>query len=169
MEDEQVRQFYIPLFLYIVGLNIVLVAAVALLHELGHAVLGHIHGCANVNIVFDTSMHDTYAHMACPTNPGAVQLVLSSFLFVLPVSGLFSALRQFKERYIGHILLGIGVIAAAADVHGLTGNTALLLLTAAAGGVIAVYGEERLINGIIATEVVSPQRHRELAAEGQDS
>lgn len=155
MGGSRFRELYWPLALYIVGLNVLLVVSVAVLHELGHAAVGYLHGCRAIEIVlFNTDIHTTYAQMTCNGHdPGPVRMFLGSFLFVIPLSGLFLALRRLKERFIGFIVLGIGVMVAAVDLSLFLDSIGVELLVAAIGAVIALYGEDRLIHGIISTEI----------------
>lgn len=158
MEQRRITRFYGPLLLYMVGLNVLIVTAVALLHELGHAALGHWLGCGNIEIVlFSSTVQSTFSRMTCTAgnDPGALFMFLSAFIFILPLSGLFFTLEGFKERYLGHIVLGVGIMVAAADLNLFTQSLGVEFIAMVLGAVIAFYGEERLVNGIIATEIVS--------------
>lgn len=158
MAEGRITGFYGPLLLYIVGLNVLVIAAAALLHELGHAALGHWMGCNNIEIVlFSSDVQSTFSQMTCMTGtePGALPMFLSSFIFLFPLSGLFFVLGRFKERYLGHIVLGVSIMVSATDMSLFVQSRGVELLTMAVGGAIAIYGEERLINGIIATELTA--------------
>lgn len=155
MGEERFREVYAPLALYIVGLNVLLVISVAVLHELGHAAVGYVHGCRGIEIVlFNTDIQTTYAQMVCNgSDPGRVRMFLGSFLFVLPLAGIFLALRRLKERFIGHIVLGVGIMVSAIDLDLFIDSVGVGLLVAGIGAVIALYGEDRLVHGIISTEI----------------
>jgi small-conductance mechanosensitive channel len=158
MGERRISGFYIPLLLYVVGLNVLVVTAVTLLHELGHAALGHWLGCGDIEIVlFSSTVQSTFSRMHCPAgaDPGMLLMALSAFVFIVPLASLFLVLGAFKERYIGYIVLGVGVMTAAADLRLLTGSGIVKITMLVIGGLMALYGEERLINGIIATEIAA--------------
>lgn len=150
-----VRRGYLPLVLYVIGLNTLIIAAVAVLHELGHATAGYLSGCNSIEIVLLNDGYAPHTEMVCAagTEPGTFLMAASAFLFVLPLALLFHAQRGLKERFIGHIVLGVGIIAAAHDIQPLLGLGHSDLLIIAIGGVIALYGEDRLVHGIILTEM----------------
>lgn len=156
------RRRYTPLLLYIIGLNVLVIAAVAVLHELGHATVGHLIGCGNIRIMLLNGGYAPHTVMTCsPANePGAGLMLLGAALFVLPLALLFHAQRGLKEQFIAHIVLGVGIIAAAHDMQLVAGTAGVGvdMMTAATGVVIALYGEHRLVHGIITTEMPPTRR-----------
>lgn len=147
------RGLYGRILLYLVGVNVVLVASVAALHELGHGAVAAAADCRDVTIIlFDTSIAATYAQMRCPEPLSAGLLFLSGFTFLIPLSVIFFLLGWLKERYIGHMILGMSIVFAATDIELLTDAPGLTPLIGLIGLIITVYGEDRLIHGILATE-----------------
>lgn len=155
---------YMAVPAYVAGITLVLISAGVVLHELGHLALGLFIECDNLRLVlFDTIDSSTYTLMACPHPPTATAAVLSSFLFILPVAGLFLLRRPRGDHYIGHVLLGIGILLAGRDIAVLADSGGVQLLVVLIGGLLALYGEERLIREVVAAEV----RHsREMASAG---
>ncbi len=155
-----IRRRYTPLLLYVIGLNVLVIGAVAVLHELGHAAVGHLSGCGNVRIMLLNGGYAPHTVMTCsPVNePGAALMMVGAALFVVPLALLFHAQRGLKERFIGHIVLGVGIIAAAHDMQLLVDAVGVRLMTAVIGTVIALYGEHRLVHGIITTEMPPTRR-----------
>lgn len=146
---------YPSVLAYIAGLNVIMVAAAAVLHELGHAIYGRISGCTNIEVSLFASFEQSgYAAMHCPDAPSTAGILLSAFILILPLSVLFLALHRVKEQYMGFILFGIGVVLAGADLYMLLGSRVAAGLLVVAGGVVAAHGEYRLIDGIITTEIV---------------
>lgn len=150
--ENRFRRLYTPLFLYLAAVNVVVIAAVTVLHELGHAVVGILSGCTAVQIVL-LGGQATYATMTCPTDPGTLLLFASAFLFPVPVAAAFLLLHRFKERYIGFIILGLAVIMAATDLHLLVASPGIRFVTVLIGAVIALYGEDRLVHETLHLEI----------------
>lgn len=127
--------------------NIGAVAAVALLHEAGHAVLGHAMDCT-------VSLHPvaTLTRLGCATPPSEPLLAASAFLFIAPLSGIFITRPHYAHRSVGLIVLGVGVLAAAADVDMVLAAPGITPVVALIGGIIVLYGDERLVKGMLAVE-----------------
>ncbi len=157
-----VRRRYLPIALYLIGLNVLIISTVAVLHELGHAAAGYLSGCRQITVTLLNDGYLPHTEMLCAAgnDPGTLVMAASTFLFVVPLALLFYAQQGLKERFTGHIVLGVGIIAAAHDVQLLFDGQAVELLTIGIGTVIALYGEERLVNGIITTEMPPTTQHR---------
>lgn len=154
--EEKTYKIYAPVLAYLVGLNILVMAGVAVLHELGHIILGLWYNCTNINLVlFNGFSNPVFTQMNCSTPPGAFLTALSSFIIIIPLAGLFYSLKGFKERYMGQIVLGIGILLSATDFNLLLISPGLEILILAIGASVALYGEYMLMRGIIDTELVS--------------
>jgi hypothetical protein len=153
--EGRLREHYLPALLYLMGLNVLVLTSVALLHELGHVVVGWLSGCRGMDIVlFAGGTGATYTEMSCASAPGSAAFFLSSFLLIAPLSALFYMLKGFKERFMAYIVLGAGIAMSGADLGVLVGASYPAVIPLAVGGTLFVYGEYMLMRGIIETEII---------------
>lgn len=141
------RRVLLPVLGHVLGVTVLLAGAVAVLHELGHVAVGHLTRCGGFSVVFGPG--GAYTAMTCPGPEAPATLFMGSFATVLPVSGAF-AVRRFRERHLGAVVLGLAVLMAATDIAILAGNTALEPIVAVAGAVVMFYGEERFLREVLA-------------------
>lgn len=167
MKEYSLRNFtYI--FVLIVLLNVSFFLVTGVLHELGHALYGVVKGCENIQIViFNFVTHSAYTAMECPGTFSqqlhGLLIFMSSFILVLPISLSFLLLRDFKERYIGLIILGANLIASAFDIMAFYESDLLKYGIMFLGGLLIVLGEDRMISATI------KKRTPELPEEKKDS
>lgn len=137
----------------LITVNIGAVTAVAVLHEAGHAVLGHAMDCT-------VAVHPvaTLTRLGCATPPSEPLLVASAFLFVAPLSGVFITRPHYAHRSTGLIVLGVGIFAAAADVAMVLAVPGITPIVALGGGIIALYGDERLMKGMLGVDAARERR-----------
>lgn len=136
-------------FLLVAVLNLVIFAATAVFHEAGHAALAAASGCEDIRIVmFDVATGGTYTAMRCAVPPSPTAMFAASYLFVLPLSVLMLLLVDFKERYLGPLMLGANMLGSSTGAALLVGPTVLVALMAGGVAVILV-GENALVESAV--------------------
>lgn len=131
----------------LITVNVGVVAAVAVLHEAGHVLVGHAMDCT-------VAVHPfaTLTRLGCATPPSEPILLASAFLFVAPLSGVFIVRPHYAHRSVGLILIGTGILAAARDIALVLATPGIAPVAALIGGVIALYGDDRLVRGMLAVQ-----------------
>lgn len=144
--DRMPPRKLVELFFFVSVLNLVIFLTTAVLHEFGHVVLGILEGCREISIVlFDLSTHATYTAMDCPTPPAPASVYASSFIFVLPIAILLSALTDFREHYMGAIIIGGNFLGATADLAAYTTDPVTIYAFTLGGLALILVGEDRLV------------------------
>ncbi len=150
------------LLIFVAVMNTVIFTTTAVLHEAGHALLGVYLGCEDIAIIlFDLSSNATYTAMQCVNPPSAAQIVLSSFIFIVPLSLLFLALKGFKERYMGIILLGGNFMGAFLDVAAFTTSPIIRYGFVVIGIFLILVGEDMLVTSSIRERTPDIHERRE--------
>lgn len=160
MKEYSPRNF-VYIFVLIVLLNASFFLVTGVLHELGHAVYGIVQGCGDIQIViFNFVTHSAYTSMECPGQFSAgfqgLVIFLSSFILVLPLSLLFLFLKDFKEKYIGLIILGANLIASAFDLMAFHQSDLLRYGVIFLGALFVIAGEDRMITMTIKKRTPKP-------------
>lgn len=150
---DRFKEVYLPLLVYLTAINVMVVASVSLLHEMGHILIGKIFGCSNINVVlFRSGIKSMYSRMSCGRVPSPLVMFLSSFVFTMPLSALFFLLSKFKEKFMGYIVLGVAIVVSATDLNLFLQAVALEVFVVIIGSLIALYGEYMLMEEIVGSD-----------------
>lgn len=151
--------------LFLVLVNLLIFITIAILHEAGHVVVGVIEGCFDIRvIVYRLATGGTYTAMRCPGGFPVLHAVIGSYMFILPVSLLFLALKDFRARYFGLIMLGGHLIGSYADLQLIGVPGPVSILVGLVGFVLLVLGEDRLIEHLL-EEKLFGRRYKRRADE----
>jgi len=143
-------QKYLPVLLYVVVFNIIVVTAVVVVHEEGHFFAGSYLGCNNIKIVlFDSSLLSTYTQMACSSQIPTQILLLGGFLLVTPLAISLLVLKDFNERYFCWVILGFNFIISSSDIATLSGVWQVSFLFVILGAAAIVVGEIMLSDRLL--------------------
>lgn len=147
---------FVHILVFVILLNALVVVSGAVLHELGHAMIGWTVGCTDIQILlFDSGFAAT--RMACPSTVDGAVLALGSFLLVIPVASLFLLLQAFPEYSIGWILIGVHLLGSTGDLYRTAmPDAAVMYGVPLLGALIILHGENQLIAGLLDANTPEP-------------
>lgn len=170
MRDYTLGNFvHIAIFFAVV--NALIFVSTGVFHEVGHGIMGIIHGCWNIRIIaLDFATGGTYTLMSCPSAIPPYLSYLSAYFVVLPVSALLLLLEGFDVRYMGTIMLGGTVLSSASDLMKIYPQDYLYYIVAGIGALIILFGEDELAEYIVRkkTPDIVGKYNRQVLDEGED-
>jgi hypothetical protein len=144
------------IILNIILVNGVVTLAILGIHEISHVLVGMQLGCESGKaILFDTSEKGPYAEVYCPAkmNPTKNALIhIGSFLLPSVFGFLFLFLRNWSEKSLFFIILGLSLLFCSLDIVAVSNIESLFFLSMTIGILIIIFGEISLTSAYIKRE-----------------